>query len=202
MSTQEIIGRLVDRMKDFVLMPAEHWKSGFSGFQLSLGWSAAWFRLTRVPLSCDGEFIRLEVPVKERLKAATLGTVLGVFSGASQHMGFAAFEPLRRTLIFFPLPSPSHKGPILACRPLTLKWASLDLLRVLARGIYETLFLTVHRPHFLTHPPSLSLAVYFLCNPTRAFNHEITISFYLPSTLGGSRELRRDVDGAGPISKG
>src|SRR3954447_16068160 len=87
-------------------------------------------------------------------------------------------------------------------RPLTSKWTSIDLLRVLARGIYGTLFPSVHRPHFLTHPPSLSLAVYFLCSPTRAFNHDITISSCPPSTLDGSREPRRDVGGTGPISKG
>ena len=83
-----------------------------------------------------------------------------------------------------------QKGLILAPRSPTPKWTSLDLLRVLARGICGTLFPSVHRPHFLTHPPSLSLAVYFLCSPTRAFNHEITISSCPSSTLDGS--VRRE----------
>jgi len=37
--------------------------------------------------------------------------------------------------ISFPLPPFSHKRPILAPRPLTPKWTSLDLLRVMDRGI-------------------------------------------------------------------
>jgi hypothetical protein len=67
---------------------------------------------------------------------------------------------------------------------------------------YTGLYSPVHRPHFLTHPPSLSLAVYFLCCPTRAFNHEITILSCPSSTLSGSCAPQRDVSGTGPTSKG
>jgi hypothetical protein len=114
---------------------------------------------------------------------------------------FDGFEPLRCTLTFSPLPSPPRKRPILAPRPLTLKWTSLDLLRVMVRGICGTLFPPVHRPHFLTHPPSLRLAVYFLCSPTRVFNHEITI----PScrSLHWTVPVRREeIGGTRLISKG
>jgi hypothetical protein len=67
----------------------------------------------------------------------------------------------------------SHRGPILAPRPLTPKWTSLDLSWVMARGICGTLSPSVHRPRlrFLTRPP-LSLGVYSLSSRTRAFNHE------------------------------
>jgi len=37
--------------------------------------------------------------------------------------------------ILFPISPFPHKRPILAPRPLTLKWTSLDLLRVMARDI-------------------------------------------------------------------
>lgn len=83
----------------------------------------------------------------------------------------------------------SHKRPISALRPMTPKWTSLDLLRVMARVICGT-------------SSPLTLAVYFLCSPTWAFNHEITIPSCRSSTLDGSRAPRRDVGGTGPISKG
>src|ERR1700722_14973287 len=70
-------------------------------------------------------------------------------------------------------------------------------------GLCPHLF--VHRPRFLTRPPSLSLAVYFLSSRTRAFNHERNIvaipHCLLSSALGGSREPRRDVSCTGEISK-
>ena len=45
------------------------------------------------------------------------------------------------------LPSPTfYKGPILAPRPLSLKWTSLDFLRVMPGNTYGTLSLALHRP--------------------------------------------------------
>jgi hypothetical protein len=75
----------------------------------------------------------------------------------------------------------------------------------MAHSICGTLSPFVHRPRFLTRPPSLSLAVYFLSSRTRAFNHERNIvaipHCLLSSALGGSREPRRDVSCTGEISK-
>jgi hypothetical protein len=45
----------------------------------------------------------------------------------------------------------------------------------MAHSIYGTLSPFIHRPRFLTRPPSLSLGVYFLSSRTRAFNHERNI---------------------------
>lgn len=108
-----------------------------------------------------------------------------------------------QNLTFFPSP---HKGPILAPRPLTPKWTSLDLLWVVARSTCGALFPSAHglRFRFLTRPLSLSLEVYFLSSLTRVFNYERNTIKIRPCpsslTLGSSCELRRDTGGTGEIS--
>jgi hypothetical protein len=77
------------------------------------------------------------------------------------------FKPFSRscakpsTRRLFPDSSPSlptfYKGPILAPRPLSPKWTSLDFLRVVPGNTYGTLSPALHRPRFLTRPPSLTL---------------------------------------------
>jgi hypothetical protein len=73
----------------------------------------------------------------------------------------------------------------------------------MAHSIYGTLSQFIHRPRFLTRPPSLSLGVYFLSSRTQAFNHErniVAIPYCLStSALDGSREPRRDVGHTGKI---
>ena len=121
---------------------------------------------------------------------------------------FNGLEPPCAGWLSSPLPPSSHKGPILASRPLTPKWTSLDFLWVMAGGICGTLSPSVHLPRlrFLTRPPSLSLGIYSLSSRTRTFNHErntIAIPPYPSSSaLDGSREPRRDVDSTGEISTG
>jgi hypothetical protein len=126
------------------------------------------------------------------------------------------FEASPRTLvpdILSPFPSnpkePSYRGPIrgpiLGPRPLTPRNELFSSPCGPWLSIYETLSPFAHRPHFHTHPPSLSLGVYFLSSRTRAFNHErniVAIPHCLSSSaLDGSREPRRDVGRTGEISK-
>jgi hypothetical protein len=79
-------------------------------------------------------------------------------------------------LTFFPPRLPTcYKRPILAPRPLSPKWTSPDLLRVMPRSTYRTLSPAVHCHRFLTRPLS-NLESYFLCSLTRAFHHDRTIT--------------------------
>jgi hypothetical protein len=113
-------------------------------------------------------------------------------------------------LTFFPPSPPTQKSPLTGGLFSVLdlwhpKWAFLDLLRVMAHSIYGTLSPFAHRPRFHTHPPSLSLGVYFLSSRTRAFNHEcniVAIPHSLSSpALDSSCKPRRHVGGTGKISK-
>ena len=103
--------------------------------------------------------------------------------------------------------SSSHRGPILAPRPLTSKWASLDL----PCGSWLAVHIGVG-PKWPSHSPpssrspSLSSSVSILFDQNHASGHEspiVIISLYLfSSTLDEARFPRRDVGDTGEISEG
>jgi hypothetical protein len=119
--------------------------------------------LSHPPLTVMEKTKCMQIPVKRRQKTAPGGAVFGVVSTAPQHVSLAALnhfhalcaKPSTRRLFLDSPPSlPTfYKGPILAPRPLSPKWTSLDFLRVMPGNTYGTLSPALHRPRFLTRPP-------------------------------------------------
>jgi hypothetical protein len=148
----------------------------------------------------------------------------GIFPPHPKHVSLAAlnsFRLLRQAwtvlrlrsacwfLTFFPPSPPTQKSPLTG----VLFWVvdltpEMDFSRSLAGHGSQYIWDFVpfaYRPRFHTHPPSLSLGVYFLSSRTWAFNYECNIvaipHSLLSSVLDSSRKPRRHVGRTGEILK-